>query len=192
MIILQHNVFFEDNALGLQYFWDILYKLSFNNKLSCNLLFWLTQSFNPIFTDIFLECSAYIVRNESFNKSNNFKKEFGCRMCIYTKLFTCITIVKELAQNRHFFAFSSKFATSGPYKTRIKYSVHSVGLVKVQSRTTLKSSHPFLYYNHPVLELGYIFNIYNDGNPGKIIMLRKISSAKETKRFSPFNILSSL
>lgn len=119
MIILQHNVFFEDNALGLQYFWDILYKLSFNNKLSCNLLFWLTQSINPIFTDIFLECSAshgvgwnrhdaYIVRNESFNKSNNFKKEFGCRMCIYTKLFACITIVKELAQNRHFVAFSSK------------------------------------------------------------------------------------
>ena len=38
-----------------------------------------------------------IVRNESFNKSNNFKKEFGCRMCTYTKLFVCITIAKELA-----------------------------------------------------------------------------------------------
>ena len=108
-------------------------------------------------------------------------------MCIYTKLFACITIVKELAQNRHFVAFSSKSATSGPYKTRIKYSVHSVGLVKVQSRTTLKSSHPFLYDNHPVLELGYIFvNIYNDGNPGKIIMLRKISSAKKPNDFLPF------
>ena len=82
--------------------------------------------------------------------------------------------------------FSQNPATSGPYETRIKYSVHSVGLVKVQSRTTLKSSHPFLYDNHPVLELGYIFvNIYNDGNPGKIIMLRKISSAKKPNDFLP-------
>ena len=172
--------------------WAVIFYFDWPNPLTL---------FSPIFV---LECSAshgvgwnrhdaYIVRNESFNKSNNFKKEFGCRMCIYTKLFACITIVKELAQNRHFVAFSSKSATSGPYKTRIKYSVHSVGLVKVQSRTTLKSSHPFLYDYHPVLELGYIFvNIYNDGNPGKIIMLRKISSAKKTKRFSPVNILSSI
>ena len=80
--------------------------------------------------------------------------------------------------------FPQNPATSGPYETHLKYSVHSEGLVKVQSRTTLKSSHPFLYDNHPVLELGYIFvNIYNDGNPGKIIMLRKISSAKKTNNF---------
>ena len=64
----------------------------------------------------------------------------------------------------------------------------------MQSRATLKSSHPFLYDYHPVLlELGYIFvNIYNDGNPGKIIMLRMIISAKKTKRLSSVNILSSL
>ena len=90
--------------------------------------------------------------------------------------------------------FPQNPATSRPYETRLKYSLHSVGLVKVQSRTTLKSSHPFLYDYHPVLlELGYIFvNIYNDGNPGKIIMLRMIISAKKTKRLSSVNILSSL
>ena len=133
-------------------------------------------------------------------------------MCTYTKLFACTTIAKELALFKAVSTLSknpeiqglrtgtlSHFpqnpATRGPYETRLKYSVHvqSVGLVKVQSHTTLKSSHPFLYDYHPVLELGYIFvNIYNDGNPGKIIMLRKISSAKKTKQFSPFNILSSL
>lgn len=99
--------------------WAVIFYFDWPNPLTL---------FSPIFV---LECSAshgvgwnrhdaYIVRNESFNKSNNFKKEFGCRMCIYTKLFACITIVKELAQNRHFVAFSSKLRDErtlwNPYK----------------------------------------------------------------------------
>ena len=76
--------------------WAVIFYFDWPNPLTL---------FSPIFV---LECSAshgvgwnrhdaYIVRNESFNKSNNFKKEFGCRMCTYIKLFACITIAKELA-----------------------------------------------------------------------------------------------